>query len=287
MSTLQGKIALITGANSGLGKATAIKLAQHGAVVVMVARSRERGAAAQQEIAAAANGGSVELLLADLASQQSIRALAAAFRAKYDRLHLLINNAGTTFMQRTLTPDGVEASLAVNHLASFLLTNLLLDVLKASAPARIVNVGTRVNTRMDFDDLQFEQRPYNGLSAYAQTKLGNLMLTFELARRLVGTGVSVNCVHPGVFRSNLGGNNPGQRDPLWLKLVTTMGKPFLASAESAAERVLYLATAPEVEGISGRYYGNKVELPAPAQTLDPAACARLWAISEQLTGLGG
>jgi NAD(P)-dependent dehydrogenase (short-subunit alcohol dehydrogenase family) len=281
--TLHEKVALITGANSGLGKATAIGLARAGFTVVVTARSRERGEAAQREIANI-SGGQVELLLADLSSQAQIRALAAEFLARHDRINLLVNNAGNSYMTRQLSPDGIELSLAVNHLASFLLTHLLLDALQAGAPARIVNVGTRLNTAMDFDDLQWERRPYRGLSAYAQSKLGNLHFTLELAERLAGTGVTVNCVHPGVFRSNLG-RNAGPM-PRWMEIVTGMSRPFLPSAEKAAERVLHVALAPGLDGVSGRYFGLPgVELQPPPQALDRVARERLWAISSALVGL--
>jgi NAD(P)-dependent dehydrogenase (short-subunit alcohol dehydrogenase family) len=280
---MQHKIALITGANSGLGKATAIGLASSGFTVVMVARSRERGEIAQREIAAASGSSRVDLLIADLSSQVSIRTLATHFVEKYGSLHLLINNAGNSFMTRQMSPDGIEMSLAVNHLAPFLLTNLLLDTVKASAPARIVNVGTRLNTAIDLDDIQFERRPYRGLQAYAQSKLGILHFTIDLAQRLADTGVTVNCVHPGVFRSNLGSS--GGPAPLWMNIVTTIGQPFLASAEKAARRALYVATAPELDGVTGKYYGDRVELSAPPQTLDSAARQRLWEISATLTGV--
>lgn len=272
---------LITGANSGLGKATAVALARQGAAIVMLCRSRERGEAARREIMAASGSLSVDLLVGDLSSQADIRRAAADFQAKYPALHVLINNAGNTYFERGLTTDGIERSLAVNHLAGFLLTHLLLEVLTTSAPARIVNVGTRLNTAMDLDDLQFEKRPYQGLNAYAQSKLGVLHFTFELARRLAGTGVTVNAVHPGVFRSNLGARD-GQ-EPAWMRVVTRLGQPFLADADKAAQRVVWAATAPALDGVSGKYFGDRRELPAPPQTLDPAANHRLWAISAELT----
>ncbi|NWF69550.1 MAG: SDR family NAD(P)-dependent oxidoreductase [Chloroflexi bacterium] len=283
MTNLNGKTALITGANSGLGQATAIELAKRGWHVVMVARSRERGEAAQREIQAASGSSAVELLLADLASQQAIRHLALAYKQQYRHLHLLINNVGNSFFTRQVSPDGIEMSLAVNHLAAFLLTHLLLDTLRNSAPARIVNVGTRLNTAMDLDDLQWERRHYQGLAAYAQSKVGNLHFTFELAQRLSGSAVTVNCVHPGVFRSNLG-KNAGPT-PLWMQIAETLGRPFLAPAEKAAERVLYVATAPELDGVTGKYFGNRVEIAPPPQTLDAAARARVWVSSERLTGV--
>lgn len=281
--TTRAPIALVTGANSGLGKATALGLAQRGFTIVLVARSHERGEAARREIAAASGNDRVELVIADLSSQQAIYALAAAYRGQHDHLHLLVNNAGNSFMTRQISVDGIEMSLAVNHLAPFLLTHLLLPILTASAPARIVNVGSRFDTSMDLDDLQFARRRYNGLWAYAQSKLGNLHFTFELARQLTDSGVTVNCVHPGVFRSNLGRNSGPT--PLWLDLITTLARPFVPSATRAAERVLYVATAPELAGVSGRYFGNREELTPPAQILDEAARQQVWQMSAALTGL--
>lgn len=285
MAALTDKVALVTGANSGLGKATALGLAKLGATVVMVCRSRERGAAAKAAIIAASGNSSVDLLLADLSSQQAIRQLAQDFKAKYAHLHLLINNAGGVFYTRSTSADGLEYSLAFNHLAPFLLTNLLLDTLKASAPARIINVTTRPfrTSYLHFDDLQFEKRAYNGMQAYSETKLGNILFTYELARRLEGTGVMVNCVHPGVFKSNFGQNTTGQ--PLMFRLMMPLFRPFMAEADRAAERVLYLATSPEVEGISGKYFADKKEITAPPQAYDREANRRLWEVSSALTGL--
>ena len=201
---------MVTGANSGLGRAVAGALAGQGATVLMVCRDASRGENARQEIMAETGNTQVHLYVADLASQAAIRGLAARVRERFDRLHLLINNAGTAFPARRLSPDGIEMALAVNHLAPFLLTNLLLEPLRAAAPARIVNVGTRINTAMDFHDLNWERRPYRLMQAYGQSKLGNLHFTFELARRLAGSGVTVNCCFPGVFRSNLGGTDGAQ-----------------------------------------------------------------------------
>ena len=188
MSTsAEGKrTALVTGANSGLGKAIASALAADQMRVGLVARDRVRGEAALEEIRAATGNDDLHLFVADLADQSAIRALAQEVQERFDRLHLLVNNAGTAFPERRLSPDGVECALAVNHLAPFLLTNLLLDRLKASAPARIVNVGTRIDTALDFTDLNWDRRPYRMMQAYGQSKLGNLHFTFELARRLQG-----------------------------------------------------------------------------------------------------
>ncbi len=284
-NTLSGKTCLVTGANSGLGKATASGLAKLGATVVMVCRNRERGEAARSEIVGASGNPAVDLMLADLSSQQSIRQLADAFKAKYPHLHVLINNAGGVFYTRMVSADGIEYSLAFNHLAPFLLTHLLLDVLKASAPARIVNVTTRPwpNTVIHFDDLQFETRKYRGYQAYGESKLGNILFTYELARRLQGTGVTVNCVHPGVFKSNFGRSN--EQQPWFMRVMEPLSRLFMAEAEQAAKRVLYLATSPDVEGVSGKYFANKQEIKSPPQSYDEAATQQLWQISAKLTRL--
>lgn len=279
------RTALVTGANSGLGKAVAQALASDGLRVGLVARDRTRGEAAVAEIRAATGNQDLHLFVADLADQISVRALAQAVHDRFDRLHLLINNAGTAFAERRLSPQGIEHAFAINHLGPFLLTNLLLDLLKASAPARIVNVGTRIDAAIDFDDLNWDKRPYGMMKGYAQSKLGNLHFTFELARRLQGSGVTVNCVFPGVFKSNLGGTDGAQG--LFWKLLAKLGGWAIPKPETAAQRVLYLANAPELEGVSGAYFANRKTIPAPAQARDAAANRRLWEISETMTGLSG
>ncbi|WBU30470.1 SDR family oxidoreductase [Rhodopseudomonas palustris] len=277
------RTALVTGANSGLGKAIVTALAADGLRVGLVARDRGRGEAALADVRAATGNQDLHLFVADLADQESIRALAQDVRARFDRLHLLINNAGTAFPERRLSPQGIERAFAINHLGPFLLTNLLLDLIKASAPARIVNVGTRIDAAIDFDDLNWDKRPYGMMKGYAQSKLGNLHFTFELARRLAGSGVAVNCVFPGVFKSNLGGTDGAQG--LFWKLLARLGGWAIPKPESAAQRVLYLANAPELEGVSGQYYANRKTIPAPPQALDAEANKRLWEISERMTGL--
>ncbi|NEW94940.1 SDR family NAD(P)-dependent oxidoreductase [Rhodopseudomonas sp. BR0M22] len=279
------RTALVTGANSGLGKAVAQALAADGLRVGLVARDRTRGEAAVAEIRAATGNQDLHLFVADLADQVSVRALAQAVHDRFDRLHLLINNAGTAFAERRLSPQGIERAFAINHLGPFLLTNLLLDLLKASAPARIVNVGTRIDAAIDFDDLNWDKRPYGMMKGYAQSKLGNLHFTFELARRLQGSGVTVNCVFPGVFKSNLGGTDGAQG--LFWKLLAKLGGWAIPKPETAAQRVLYLANAPELEGVSGAYFANRKTIPAPAQARDAAANRRLWEVSETMTGLSG
>ncbi len=283
MLPLSNKTALVTGANSGLGKAVATALARRGARVLMLSRDLRRGAAARDRIIGDSGNDRVELLRCDLASQADIRALAADVHQRTDALNLLVNNAGTAFSERDLTVDGVERALAVNHLAPFLLTHLLLDLLRAGAPARIVNVGTRIDTAMDLSDLNWERRPYKMMAGYGQSKLGNLHFTRELARRLAGSGVTVNCVFPGVFLSNLGGTD-GAQSPALKFFARTFGWA-LPKPERAAERVIYLLTSDAVSEVSGDYFADRKQIPVPAQVDDPAANAELWRLSAALVGL--
>lgn len=283
MQSTNRTTALVTGASSGLGRALVTALAAEGLRVGLVARDAERGRQALSEIETETGHTDLRLFVADLADQSAIRRLAGEVEEHFDALHLLINNAGTAFPERRPSPDGIESALAVNHLAPFLLTRLLLDRLEASAPARIVNVGTRMDTAMDFDDLNWEHRPYRMMRGYGQSKLGMLHFTFELARRLEGTGVTVNCVFPGVFNSNLGGTD-GAQGPFWKLLKLGLGWA-LPSPQKAAKRVLHAARSAEMAGVSGRYLTGAKELEAPAQARDPEANRRLWTLSERLTGL--
>src|ERR1700690_386777 len=207
---MQGKICLVTGANSGLGYQTALALAKMGAQVVMVCRNRAKGEAAQADIKAKSGNSAVDLLIADLSVQKSIRELAQTINAKYNRLHVLVNNAGLGFGKRGVTADGYEQTFALNQLGYFLFTALLLDLLKASAPARIVNVASEAETmgELNFGDLMGEKR-YGGLRAYGVSKRANIIFTYELAQRLAGTGVTANCVHPGGVRTNFGASAGG------------------------------------------------------------------------------
>lgn len=274
------KICMVTGSNAGIGKATALELAKRGATVIMVCRSQERGAAAQQEIKAQSGNAKVDLLVADLSSQAAIRQLVQEFESRYDRLHVLINNAAVALKRRELSKDGIEMMFAVNHLSYFLLTNLLLDTLKASAPARIINVASNAHRfgRLDFDDLQGEKR-YHMFRAYALSKLENLYFTYALAKRIEGTGVTVNALHPGVIRTEL------NRDlPQFLKWLFDR---FMKPAEKGAETPVYLADSPEVEGVNGKYWDECKAIPSAPRSYDKEAAETLWQLSAKLTGLTG
>lgn len=272
------KIYMVTGANAGIGKATALELAKQGETVVMVCRRRERGETAQKEIIAQSGNQNVDLLIADLSSQVAIRQLVKDFQSRYDRLHVLINNAAVALKRRQLSVDGIEMMFAVNHLSYFLLTYLLLDTLKASAPARIINVASNAHRfgRLDFDDLQGEKR-YFMFRAYAQSKLENVYFTYTLAKRLEGTGVTVNALHPGVIRSDLNRELPG-----FLKWFFDL---FMKPAEKGAETPVYLATSPEVEGISGKYWDECRQIPSAPPSYDEEVAERLWQVSAKLCGL--
>ncbi len=249
---MAGRTVLITGATNGIGKETAIELAQMGASVVMVARDERRGRATQSEVKER-TGADADLLLADLASLADVRKLADEYRSRHDNLHVLINNAGAYNAQREVSKDGYEMTIAVNHLAHFLLTDLLLDVIKASAPARIINVssGAHSGAKIDFDDLQSEHS-YNlaGMRAYGQSKLANVLFTNELARRLDGANVTVNSLHPGVVRTGFGKNTGGFMRAVFAVL-QTVGRPFILSPAKGAETSIYLASSPEVETTTG------------------------------------
>jgi NAD(P)-dependent dehydrogenase (short-subunit alcohol dehydrogenase family) len=277
---MDGRVCLITGATSGIGKATAMGLANMGAGVVMVGRDRGRGEAALAEIEEGSPNASVELMLADLSSQEEIHRLADEFKEAYPRLDVLINNAGVIRSKRVTTADGLEMTFAVNHLAHFLLTNLLLDVLKANAPSRIINVasGEQRNGTIDFDDLQGEKE-YKTAKAYGQSKLANVLFTYELSRRLQGTGVSVNCLHPGAgVRTNLGSGVSGVFG-FTVRALT----PLWKSREKGAETSIYLASSSEVEGLSGGYFVKKAEARSSDASYDERLARRLWEVSADLT----
>jgi retinol dehydrogenase 14 len=276
-----GKTVLITGGTSGIGKATAVAMAAMGANVVITGRNAERGEAAVEEIKGQSTDAAVELILADLSLQSEVRRLAGTFLARHDRLDVLANNAGVVQSKRTETPEGIETTLAINHLAPFLLTNLLLDRLKESAPGRVITTSSEAQRwgSMDFGDLQ-SRRKYKAMSVYGMTKLANIMFTYELADRLQGTGITANCLHPGGVNTNFGLNNSGPTTLLFRAF-----KPFMRSPEQGADTLIWLASSPEVEGVSGKYFSDRKEIEAKEIAYDPDARRRLWEISEDLTGL--
>jgi retinol dehydrogenase 12 len=281
---LTGRVCVVTGASSGIGKAASIALAKLGASVVLVCRDRVRGEAAMAQITSAASGSrrAPSLELADLASLNQVRALAARL-AGLPSIDVLVNNAGLIGAGRRTTADGFEYTMAVNHLAPFLLTYLLAPTLQASAPARVVTVSSVMHhaALLDPDDLQLERR-YLPMLAYANSKLANVLFTRELARRLDGTGVTANCLHPGTVTSRFGDTGAA-----WLRLGLVVGRPFLRSAESGARTVVYLAASPDVAGQTGGYYVSSKRRDPSRAARDDVLAGRLWDISARLTGLTG
>lgn len=282
-----GKICVVTGANSGIGRITALGLAKKGATVVMVCRNRERGEEALNKTKEETGNDSVHLLVADLSSQSSIFELAGDFKTQYPGLHVLINNAAIAPPRRMTTEDGLEMQFAVNYLAPFLLTRLLLDVLIGSAPARIINLSANYHEKshsINFDDLQSEREPYDSRRVYAWTKLANIMFTYELARRLSGTAVTANCLHPGVIETKLMQDFVKGTCPLSEERIA-MIKRMTISLEEGVKAVLYLATSSELEGVSGKYFENQKAVPSSNTSYDETAACRLWKSSEEITHL--
>lgn len=280
---MTGKTSVVTGANSGIGKQTALALACMGSHVVLVCRNKQKGEAARDEIGRESGSSQLDLLVADLSSLTSVRALASEIQQNCARLDVLINNAGAAVRQRTLSSDGIEMTVAGNYLGAALLTLLLLDLLKASAPSRIVNVSSEAqrNARLDLTDPQFERRKYNAFAAYGQSKLLLNAFTIELARRLEPTGVTANCLHPGVVATNIFGANPG-----WLlKIIVGVMKPFMLDPQKGAEVSIYLATAPQVAQVSGRYFVKSKPAESNALLRDPNVRAEIWQWTEKMTGI--
>jgi NAD(P)-dependent dehydrogenase (short-subunit alcohol dehydrogenase family) len=274
-----GKTVLITGANQGIGKAAAVELAGQGAKVVLVSRNAEKGRVALEEVRAKAKGDPPELIVADLASLADVRRLATEYKNGHDRLDVLLNNAGLLVPTRRTTVDGLEETFAVNHLAPFLLTKELLDVVKATPSSRIVTVSSDAHRRatLHFEDLCFE-KGYGGFKAYAQSKLANIVFTYELARRLEGTGVTANCLHPGVIASGFGQTYGGTFSFL-IKAI----KPFLATTEVGARTSVYLASSPEVREVTGKYFAKCKAVRSNAVSYDEASWRKLWDVSEEMT----
>ncbi len=278
---MKDKVCLVTGATAGLGRATARQLARQGATVIVVGRSREKSEATVNEIKQQTGNPHVQYMLADLSVQKEVRALAEQFKSKYQSLNVLVNNAGAIFLTRRESADGIEMTFALNHLSYFLLTNLLLDPLSAGAPARIINVSSRSHARvagLNFDDLQ-NKRGY-GYNVYGQSKLMNVLFTYELARRLEGTRITVNALHPGFVASRFATNNG---------VLTRLARPvldlFAIGVEEGAQTMVYLATSPEVEGMTGKYFYRQQAIPSSPASYDEAAARRLWEVSAAMTGL--
>lgn len=273
---MKGRVVLVTGSTDGIGRQTALELARIGATVLLHGRDAARASAALDDIRAATGNESLESYAADFTSQRQVRALADAIRAKHDRLHVLINNAGVFTRRRTLTGDGLETTFAVNHLAPFLLTHLLLDLLKAGAaaagaPSRVITVssGTHHSGSIEWDNLQGEKQ-YDGYSAYARSKLANVLFANDLAGRLKGTGVTSNSLHPGAIAT---------------KLLRAGWSGGGASVQHGAATPVYLATAPEVEGVTGQYFVDRQAVAPSSSARDRKLQAELWRVSEQLVGL--
>jgi NAD(P)-dependent dehydrogenase (short-subunit alcohol dehydrogenase family) len=276
-----GKRVVVTGATNGIGLAAARELARLGALLTIVGRDRARAGAA-----AASIGPQVDVALADLASQASVRRLAGELLSRYPRIDVLVNNAGGLNSARRMTPDGVELTWAVNHLAPFLLTTLLLDRLRASAPARVVTTASDAHqgaAAIPFDDLA-GRRGYGpiGFGRYSQTKLANILFTRELARRLEGTGVEAYCFHPGFVASGFNRNNGAL-----LAFGMTLSRPFARSPEKGAETLVWLVDSPAVEGQSGGYFFDRRRVSPSSAAQDDAAARRLWEVSEEQTRVGG
>jgi NAD(P)-dependent dehydrogenase (short-subunit alcohol dehydrogenase family) len=270
------QLGLITGATSGIGKATAFELAASNYALVLLCRDEKKGESVVREITNRSGNAEIELLIADLSSQDSIRAAAETFLKKHSSLQLLVNNAGIAVMKRTLSKDGIEMTFAVNHLAYFLLTNLLLDALKSGAPSRIINVSSEGhrNGKFDVDNLQSEKH-FSGFGAYCITKLCNLLFTYELARRLEGTGVTVNAMHPGFLNTSIFREAKG-----FLKFLVrlTARRP-----ETGAKAIAYLAKSQELEGVTGKYFNGRRMANSSKQSHNSQDAKRLWEISEGLT----
>ncbi len=279
---MKGKVVLITGANSGIGKAAASDLAKQGAHVVMMSRNVEKGEAARKAVISESGNSLVDLMECDLADMASIRRFAAEFLSKYDRLDVLINNAGIFTNTRMETADGLEYQIGVNHFGHFLLTDLLLDLLKKSTTARIINVSSAAHLggKINFDDLHLKKR-YSAWVSYAQSKLANVLFTYELAHRLTGTGITANCLHPGLVSTRFAYDRKDEKPHWMMKMVGS----FSITPEKGAETTVYLASSPEVEGQTGKYFVKKKAKSSSKASYDLASAQRLWEISVETTAI--
>jgi NAD(P)-dependent dehydrogenase (short-subunit alcohol dehydrogenase family) len=276
---MRDKIVLVTGANSGMGKATCIELAKLGAKVIMVCRDKQRGSEALEEVKVQSKNPSVELMLCDLGSINEIREFTKDFKSKFQKLDILINNAGVILPGKHKTKDGLELQFGVNHLGHFFLTNELLDLIKNSPSGRIINVSSGAHKigRIHFEDINLDKN-YTSWRAYAQSKLANILFTYELARRLKGTKVTANCLHPGAVATSMGIN----RKTGFGTLITGMLKPFFQTPREGADTAIYLATSKEVEGVTGKYFYKKKPINSSKLSNDEYLAEKLWQFSEKL-----
>ncbi len=283
---MQGKVCIVTGATAGIGEVTALALARKGATVVVISRNEAKCRATVDRIRAETGNAGVDYLVADMASQASIRAAATAFRAKYERLDVLVNNAGMFFTGRTESVDGIEQTWALNHLGYFLLTDLLRDMLIASAPSRVVNVssGAHMGGTINFADVEGKQK-YSGWAAYSQSKLANILFTAELARQLEGTGVTANSLHPGFVASNFAKNNMTGIRSLLLPFYALLQMVTAISPQKGAQTSIFLASSPEVEGVTGKYFAKSKAVTPSKAAQDMDAARRLWEMSEKMVGM--
>ncbi len=277
---LEGKVALVTGATSGMGKETAFALAQMGAIVVIHGRSREKTEAVAKEIRSKVPGAQIEVIIADFAKLDEVRTMAEEFKRRFTRLDILVNNAGLMTNKKMTTPDGHETMYQVNFLAPFLLTCRLMDLLEKSAPSRIVNVSSRAHTfgRLDFDDIEF-RKSFGSMRAYGRSKLEDLVFTYELSARLNGRGVTVNALHPGLVRTNLC-SSAARWWCAGFRFITLFGR----NAKQGAETAIYLATSPEVEGITGEYFANGRPVKSSERSHERETWKQLWQVAEQTVG---
>ena len=280
---MNDKTILVTGATNGIGKVAALELARMGARVCLVARNESKGATTLEEIRRATGNDRLELYLADLSLMRDVRKLAQEFRAKHAALDVLVNNAGAFYSERKLTGEGLEMTFALNHVSYFLLTGLLLESLKAAPAARVVSVSSQAHFqgRLDFDNLQGE-RKFSGWKSYSDSKLENVMFTYALARRLQGTRVTANCLHPGFVKTGFASGNAG----VFATLFNVAKNLAAITPEAGAQTMIHLASSPEVEGVTGRYFDKSKAVASSAPSMDEAAQERLWALSEKLVGSG-
>jgi NAD(P)-dependent dehydrogenase (short-subunit alcohol dehydrogenase family) len=273
----KNSVAIVTGANSGLGKAASIELAKMGAAVVMLCRDRSRGETAVNEVRKISGNNSAELMICDLGSRRSIEYFIKEFKNKYSHLDILLNNAGVMLPKRTETIDGYESQFGINYLGHFQLTNGLLDILTSSAPSRIINVssGAHKAGRIYFDDVNLKNK-YSSFKAYAQSKLALIMFTYELSERLRGSGVTVNCLHPGATATGIGISRDTNKNSFG-SLILNM---FFQTPEKGAQTAVYLATSPDVEDVTGKYFYRKKPIPSSKSSYDKAGIKRLWELSE-------